>query len=302
MGKPSPPVLGYIHRLGLGLLGPRGGVDQVSEIRIGGQTAWRLEDPDPVFARNASLEAVGSFDNADTLGVSGQPTQQAVIFDGPASVAVGRRYRIAPEAGPVSDATLLSASYDDEAERTTLIFDALRANLDAEEITLLADPQQAAGTARQQASNGVLRIDEPELHGGEGGEGGSVGEVEVHLGDPGQFASAYLAHLAGRAVPAYRGVLTLVFRGIQRAGQAIEEVGGFEFQTLNNRLKKIAYRASRTQTRGDDRRPQWYPEKAAIPGGAQANDTALHIAFDVVTTQARLDIQTAAVRTLLTQI
>ncbi|MDR1037351.1 MAG: DUF2793 domain-containing protein [Deltaproteobacteria bacterium] len=59
-------------------------------------------------------------------------------------------------------------------------------------------------------SNGALDINLPGLFGGEDGEGGIAGHLEVLSGSSGQGQNAFLAGILGSDCPAYRGVVSVV--------------------------------------------------------------------------------------------
>ncbi|MCR6497103.1 phage tail protein [Thermomonas sp. S9] len=61
---------------------------------------------------------------------------------------------------------------------------------------------------------GRIRIDAPRLFGGDEREGGVVGDVDVMGGAPTQGRNDYLMGRLGAAIPAFRGVLSLVARKI----------------------------------------------------------------------------------------
>jgi hypothetical protein len=64
---------------------------------------------------------------------------------------------------------------------------------------------------------GRLSIDKPMLFGGDEREGGVVGEVDVLSGDVAQDRNDYLMSQLGAAIPAFRGVLSIVARKIMYA-------------------------------------------------------------------------------------
>jgi hypothetical protein len=61
---------------------------------------------------------------------------------------------------------------------------------------------------------GRLSIDRPTLFGGDEREGGVVGDLDVLPGDATQGRNDYLTSLLGAAIPAFRGVLSIVARKI----------------------------------------------------------------------------------------
>lgn len=60
----------------------------------------------------------------------------------------------------------------------------------------------------------TIAIDSPNLFGGEGREGGVQGAVDVLMGEPGQGRNVYLQGLLGGAIPAFRGVFSLVLKRV----------------------------------------------------------------------------------------
>lgn len=60
--------------------------------------------------------------------------------------------------------------------------------------------------------NATISVNKPELFGGESREGGVVGDVDVMMGASDQGRNTYLSGFQGATNPAYRGLLTLVFK------------------------------------------------------------------------------------------
>lgn len=60
--------------------------------------------------------------------------------------------------------------------------------------------------------NTTISINKPDLFGGDDREGGVVGDVDVMMGAPDQARNTYLATNQGANCPAYRGLLSLVFK------------------------------------------------------------------------------------------
>lgn len=61
-------------------------------------------------------------------------------------------------------------------------------------------------------ANETININKPELFGGESREGGVVGDVDIEMGHIDQGRNAYLSLHQSDTCPAYRGVLSLVFK------------------------------------------------------------------------------------------
>jgi hypothetical protein len=69
----------------------------------------------------------------------------------------------------------------------------------------------------EQTASGAIGISAPELFGGDKREGGVEGVLDIQMGEPAQAANGYLAGLLGAGIPAFRGILSAVWRGGQVA-------------------------------------------------------------------------------------
>ncbi len=102
----------------------------------------------------------------------------------------------------------------------------------------------------EQTASGSVSVNAPKLFGGDKREGGVVGTLDVLMGEPTQFENDYLVSKLGAAIPAFRGILSAVWRG----GQV----------TSNNPyLKPWAFRVKRI-LQGWSTGSAWYPEKAEV--------------------------------------
>lgn len=100
------------------------------------------------------------------------------------------------------------------------------------------------------STGGRITVNAPDLFGGEKREGGVSGEIDIEMGRPTQLKNDYLLSKIGAAIPAYRGVVQLVFRHF--------------YMGNNPYLKPWRLRACRIYTRQNGI-SQWYPAKAGIP-------------------------------------
>lgn len=64
-------------------------------------------------------------------------------------------------------------------------------------------------------TNTTISVNSPELFGGDKKEGGVVGSLDLMFGAAGQGVNSYLAGRLGAAIPAFRGILSAVWRGGQ---------------------------------------------------------------------------------------
>jgi Concanavalin A-like lectin/glucanases superfamily/Putative phage tail protein len=102
----------------------------------------------------------------------------------------------------------------------------------------------------QLTASGSININAPELFGGEEREGGLQGTLDVMMGEPAQAANSYLTSVQGAAQPAYRGILSAVFRkGLVSAN--------------NPYIKPWAFKVRRI-LQGWHGGTAWYPEKAQV--------------------------------------
>jgi len=108
-----------------------------------------------------------------------------------------------------------------------------------------------------QTTGGSLAIDAPELFGGDKREGGIVGVLDVAMGESTQTENSYLVSQLGAAIPAFRGILSAIWRGGQVSSN-------------NPYVKPWAFRVKRI-LQGWSTGAAWYPEKAEIPLLVESN-------------------------------
>jgi hypothetical protein len=106
--------------------------------------------------------------------------------------------------------------------------------------------------------NGSLSIIRRDLFGGEEREGGVDGTLDLMFGASGQGPNAYLQGKLGANIPAFRGVLSVAWRGLVSA--------------MNPYIKPWRFRVKRIPR-------AWYPAKAEIGGDANP----AHILRDCLT-------------------
>lgn len=120
-----------------------------------------------------------------------------------------------------------------------------------------------SGVLRQ---SGRLSINKPNLWGGQKSEGGLVGDLDVMMGEQAQQPNSYLAGQLGVDQPAYRGKLSIVWRGGR-------------WGAMNPYPKKASVKLRRILKGWDDDTP-WYPERAEIVM-IQPEPMALYFALDI---------------------
>lgn len=122
-------------------------------------------------------------------------------------------------------------------------------------------------------SSGPVTVNQPNLFGGDGREGGPVGTVDVLFGEPTQAVCAYLDAKIDGPVPAYRGVLSMVYRNILGISK------GFQWSSGNPYFKNPWWRVTRV-LQGWSQGSAWYPEKAMV-GTLDMNP--IHIVYECLT-------------------
>jgi len=121
-------------------------------------------------------------------------------------------------------------------------------------------------------ASGTTSINQPNLFGGDKGEGGIVGRLDVMMGEATQAANPALGVLHGTLLPAFRRVLTLLFDG--------------EVCALSPNPQPWKFRVQRILQgwQGDP----WYPDKALIvltgsDGSAIHAMNPIHILYQCIT-------------------
>lgn len=134
--------------------------------------------------------------------------------------------------------------------------------------------------------NGEIAVNNPNLFGGEKREGGVAGVVDVMMGAYNQPVNEYLEAKINGPVPAYRGLLTVVFRGhkvsfFNEDGMKVEMGYGrsFLWSSGNPYFKNPWWRVAR-YAKGWSRDNQvWYPQKVRI--GRDMNP--VHMVYECLT-------------------
>ena len=291
-GSSKSQTVGYRYALGAHLALCHGPVDAIREIRVDDKTAWSIGSGASGAAQGAGVGAqvqLGTVAAMSAAAAVAPATLAQVQFPGTlAGVRLGQSYDLSLAGdGTTRRVTLRGIVYDASLGRTTW----------SVEPATTAFPAQAAAVAEAASSapslsgatGGRIRIDKPDLFGGESREGGIVGDIDVLMGGPDQGQNDYLAARAGAQVPAYRGIASLVLRQVALG--------------LNPYLKPWAVRLTRIFA-AEDGALQWYPAKAAIVPVARISDAAIYITLDASGSMlgTRMAAQIAAVSKLIAEI
>ncbi len=291
MGGSKKQVVGYKYALGVHMALCHGPVDAIREIRVDDKLAWSATTGGYASAGGAGGEPFAP----EQFGtVAGMAASAGAATSDPASITfagrldgvrIGGRYRLAL-AGADRVVTIKAITFDPSLDTTTWEVDPHDTAFAAQSVAIEEAPEESTNGG---AAGGRIRIDKPGLFGGKTREGGIVGDIDVALGGPGQQANAYLAAQAGRDVPAYRGVTSLVLRRC--------------YLGTNPYLKPWSVLLTRVLTAARGAR-QWYPERAPIVPEAAIENAAIYIALDASGSMsgARMAAAIAAVRQLIAEI
>lgn len=132
-------------------------------------------------------------------------------------------------------------------------------------VTQLIVGERVAWTGNA-TSSGPINVNAPQLFGGEKREGGVSGRVDIMMGEASQGMNEHLVAMHGGSVPAYRGIVTTLFRR-------------FYWAAMNPYFKAPWWRVKRI-LQGWSTGSAWYPEKAAI-GSYDMNPA--HIIYQCLT-------------------
>ena len=288
-GNNKAQTVGYRYSLGAHLALCHGPIDAVREILVDGRTAWSAATGGGGFSgggMGAPVKIGGLGAVTATPALAGDLGASISFASTLAGMRIGRDYRLALGSGASHDVSLLAVSYDAATDRTrwTVQPASLAFNATSASVFSSITPANNRG-----AGGGRIRIDKPDLFGGESREGGIVGDIDVLMGGPAQGPNDYLAARVGGAIPAYRGLCSLVLRQV--------------YMGINPYIKPWAIRVTRVLT-GEAGAAQWYPERAAIVPEASISNAAIYIALDASGSMygARMTAQKAGVAALMREI
>ncbi|MCA0871386.1 phage tail protein [Seohaeicola saemankumensis] len=252
----STQTVGYRYALGAHLALCHGPVDAIREIRVDDRTAWSILDgtePEVVSGVGAT-QTLGTFGSviafpADEFG----STAQVTIYgsNGIAGISIGQVLDLALQTDAVTHRiTVRGIAHDEREHLTWMQVEPKTLYFSAQPVTITTVASGGStDTSGDPPVGARIRIDKPDLFGGESREGGIVGVIDVLMGTPDQGQNDYLAARAGADVPGFRGLCSLVLRQV--------------YLGLNPYLKPWAVRLTRVLT-AEDGAVQWYPETAEI--------------------------------------
>ncbi|WP_210879995.1 phage tail protein [Roseovarius autotrophicus] len=287
-GRSKKQTVGFRYSLGMHLALCHGPVDAIREILVDGRTAWSVTTGGGVSGGGAAVETpLGAVAGMAAMAAQAGESSATITLPGTlAGVRVGRDYRLRLANGISQAITLRGVTFDAASDVTSwsVLPEALSFAAQAVEVLIATSDASNAG-----AGGGRIRIEAPDLFGGEKREGGIVGDIDVLMGGPGQGQNDYLAAAINGDVPGYRGLCSLVLRQV--------------YLGVNPYLKPWAVRVTRVLT-GEAGAAQWYPEKAPIVPEANISDAAIYIALDVSGSMSgtRMAAQKAGVAALIREI
>ena len=288
MGGSKKQTVGYRYSLGMHLALCHGPIDAIREILVDRRTAWSVTTGGGVSGGGAAVETrIGTVAGMAATAALAGDTGATITFPGTrAGVRIGRDYRLHLANGTSQTITLQGVGFNADSNVTTwsVLPEALSFPAQSVEVFKATSAASNAG-----ACGGRIRINKPDLFGGEKREGGIRGDVDVLMGGPGQGQNDYLAARMNGEVPGYRGLCSLVLRQV--------------YLGINPYLKPWAVRVTRVRT-GEAGAAQWYSEKAPIVPEANISDAAIYITLDVSGSMSgtRMAAQKAGVAALIREI
>ncbi|WP_323037723.1 phage tail protein [Pararhodobacter sp.] len=288
MGGSKSQTVGFRYSLGMHLALCHGPVDAIREILVDRRTAWSVTTGSSSSGGGSALEKPIGFATgmSATAALPGEPGA-TITFPGTLpGVKVGQDYRLRLATGTSQRVTLQSVAFDPATVTTSWTVSPATLAFPAQSVESLLATTAASNAG---AVGGQIRIDAPDLFGGESREGGISGDIDVLMGGPEQGQNDYLAARMNGEVPAYRGLCSLVLRQV--------------YLGINPYLKPWAVRITRVLS-GEAGAQQWYPEKAAIVPEASISDAAIYIALDTSGSMSgtRMAAQKAGVAALIREI
>jgi len=288
MGGSKKQTVGFRYSLGMHLALCHGPIDAIREILVDRRTAWSVTTGVGVSGGGAAVETrIGTVAGMAATAALAGDTGATITFPGTlAGVRIGQEYRLRLANGASLTITLQGVSLDAEFTITSWTVLPETLSFPAQSVNVFEATSAASNAG---AGGGRIRINKPDLFGGESREGGIRGDVDVLMGGPGQGQNDYLSARMNGNVPAYRGLCSLVLRRV--------------YLGINPYLKPWAVRVTRVLT-GEAGAAQWYPEKAPIVPEANISDAAIYITLDVSGSMSgtRMAAQKAGVAALIREI
>ena len=284
-------TVGYRYSLGAHLALCHGPVDAIREIRVDDRTAWSIGTGQSTSQGTGvgALASYGTITGMSAIAAAEGDSVAEVRFPGTLSgIRLGQSYDLQLLTdNTIRTVTVQAVSYNAGTGSTTWLVEPAATAFPAQSVAV--SDAASVPSLNGGAAGGRIRINKPDLFGGEKREGGIVGDIDVLMGVPSQAQNDYLVSQVGADVPGYRGICSLVLRQV--------------FLGLNPYLKPWSVRLTRI-LKAEEGGPQWYPEKAQIVPEVRIGDAAIYIAMDASGSMSgsRMAAQIAAVARLIEEI
>ena len=284
-------TVGYRYSLGAHLALCHGPVDAIREIRVDDRTAWSIGTGQSTSQGTGvgALASYGTVTGMSAIAAAEGDSVAEVRFPGTLSgIRLGQSYDLQLLTdNTIRTVTVQAVSYNAGTGSTTWLVEPAATAFTAQSVAV--SDAASVPSLNGGAAGGRIRINKPDLFGGEKREGGIIGDIDVLMGAPSQAQNDYLVSQVGADVPGYRGICSLVLRQV--------------FLGLNPYLKPWSVRLTRI-LKAEEGGPQWYPEKAQIVPEVRIGDAAIYIAMDASGSMSgsRMAAQIAAVARLIEEI
>lgn len=122
---------------------------------------------------------------------------------------------------------------------------------------IAVNPDNRGWIVLNASENQSIEINEPNIFGGDKGEGGWVGRLDICLGSDDQAQNEYLAIHENEFVSAFPNLSYVVFKGLTNEK-------GFQLVSMSGMLKEVLYWPSRVHVKNNGE-IQWHDFKSEVP-------------------------------------
>ena len=201
-------TVGYRYSLGAHLALCHGPVDAIREIRVDDRTAWSIGTGQSTSQGTGvgALASYGTVTGMSAIAAAEGDSVAEVRFPGTLSgIRLGQSYDLQLLTdNTIRTVTVQAVSYNAGTGSTTWLVEPAATAFPAQSVAV--SDAASVPSLNGGAAGGRIRINKPDLFGGEKREGGIVGDIDVLMGAPSQAQNDYLVSQVGADVPGYRGI------------------------------------------------------------------------------------------------
>jgi hypothetical protein len=194
-GRSKSQTVGYRYSLGAHLALCHGPVDAIREIRVDDRIAWSIGTGQST-SQGTGVGALASYGTVTGMSASAAAEGDSVAelrFPGTlAGIRLGQSYDLQLLTdNTIRTVTVQAVSYNAGTGSTTWLVEPAATAFTAQSVAV--SDAASVPSLNGGAAGGRIRINKPDLFGGEKREGGIVGDIDVLMGAPSQAQNDYLA-------------------------------------------------------------------------------------------------------------